>query len=174
MELADVIAILGAATGLVALVLSILNYRNARPRIFVKSSYGFLVSPQREVVLVDIRNEGQFGTEIVAVGLARSPRPGRFAALIERLRPLQTGSRVRRIDKLGTRYNQFAVNLLDDGTREEEQVFLEPRRHVVIEIPMVEAAGREHGGQMWPYAEDVTGRTYLAQSPASIQHRETV
>lgn len=170
MELTDFVALIGAATGVGALVLSTMNYRNARPRIFVKSTYSSS-SNGREAIVIDIRNEGQFGIEIVGAGLAVCPRASTWSALVERYTPFRRKSITRRIDRRGVRYSKFATEILEDGTEADEQEFIEPGRHFAIEIPMTEAAGQTNGRQAWPYAEDIAGRTFLAETPAPVQYR---
>ena len=172
MDVTLVLALLGTISGLTAATLSVLTYRANRPRILVKSST-LMDSKNEEFVVVDVRNEGQHGIEIVSVGLAVCPvQSGFLGSIVDRIPVLRRRSTVRRIDRRGVRYNEFAVEIMDDGSEEDEQVFLEPGRHFAIHIPMPDAAARQHKGmQSWPFAEDIAGRTFLARHPAHVQAR---
>lgn len=61
----------------------------------------------------------------------------------------------------------------DDDTETDEQVFLEPGRHVTRRIAMATAHSRLRDGlETWPNAEDFAGRTFLADQTAHV-HRNS-
>lgn len=170
MELTTILATLGAASGLTGTVLSVLNYRRDRPIIIV-TSHTHIDSAQHMFVVVDVRNEGRHGVTLTAIGLAVAPSPtGRRQRLLHQLPILGRRLVIRRIDRQGVRYSDFAVILEDDGTSRDEQVFLEPGRKVTRRIDMAEASRRTRAGvQAWPYAEDFAGQTFLSRQPAPVQ-----
>jgi hypothetical protein len=168
-----VIALVGALAGAGGLILGVINFRHARPRIFVNTILRFgSDGPADEWIVIDIRNEGQYGTEIVGVGLAVCPpRSSRLGRVLDRWKWLRWRAARRRISRHGVSYNQFGVDSLDDGTEQDEQVFLEPGRHFRLQVAMTQAAAQTSGRQAWGYAEDIGGRLFLSDGPAAVQYR---
>jgi hypothetical protein len=171
MDVTAVLAVMGAVSGLAGTGLSSLTYRRNRPIVVVHSR---TVSDVREqsFVQVDVRNEGQQGVTLTDVGLAICPvRTGRLHRLLGRIPAAARRDRLHRIYRRGVRYSDFAVLLDDDDAETDEQVFLEPGRHMTRRVAMVTANSRQHDGfETWPYAEDFAGRTFLADRTAHV-HR---
>ncbi len=172
MDVTTILAVLGLVSGLTGTLIAVLSYRRDRPVIVVTSSL-LLRGPGDEYLVVNVRNEGRHGAEIVGIGLAVCPseRTG-LGWLFRHLPGLSRRRTVRRLDRSGVRYNDLAVVIDDDGDEHDECFFLEPGRQLSRHLSMASAAGQARAGsQAWPYAEDYAGRTYLAAEPATVTPR---
>ncbi|KRE29611.1 hypothetical protein [Agromyces sp. Soil535] len=166
-----VLAIVGAVSGVTGAVISVLTYRKSRPRIVVKSTMVLTTGPERSYFEIDVRNDGEYGIEILALGFAVCRRPnGRLDRWLDRRGLIRRVRARRRINRSGVWYDELGIEVLDDGSEANNQFFMEPGRHRTLRVESGAAAAREpERGESWAYAEDTRDRKFLAGRPEYIR-----
>jgi hypothetical protein len=164
MDFGDLLGLVGALTGISALVVHVLTYRQNRAIIVVESQA--VISSHLDI---HVRNEGRHGVTLTDVGLEISPvaerkarGPGRFPSAFAGRRDGWTSTSAKRYGLLG-------AELDDEGIVTDVTKFLEPGRRLTVTVPMDQAASQQDDGwHSWPYATDFAGRTYYASEPAFV------
>lgn len=165
-ELTQVLAIVGAVSGVSGVVLNLLNYRRNRPRLVIKyvSEY---THDHKIFVRLEVRNEGLQPVQILGIGVAISSLPGitspsRLVRSI--LYPIDQVRRHR------ARVNDVKYNELAEEDGEEPEVLLLAGKRKVIKIPMETMASRvAHGQYAWPYVEDISEKSVYGPQPINVQ-----